>query len=99
MSSPGQNDLPAPVTTIARTAGSLAAAIKVPKYASSSANVQPLLRCGRFSVSVQTYPSEAMSSSGSAMEPAGSLVGVSLDGEGEFKGRPELIEAARGLIV
>ncbi|MHB1345337.1 MAG: flavodoxin family protein [Thermoleophilia bacterium] len=33
------------------------------------------------------------------MEPGGSLIGVSLDGEGEFKGRPELIGAARGLIV
>ena len=54
MSMPGQNDVPAPVSTPTRTAGSASAAASRSKYRFSIGAVHALRRSGRFSVNVAT---------------------------------------------
>ena len=54
MSRPGQNDVPAPVSTPTRTAGSVSAAASTSKYRFSIAAVHAFRRSGRFSVNVAT---------------------------------------------
>ena len=54
MSKPGQNDVPAPVSTPTRTAGSVSAAASTSKYRFSIAAVHAFRRSGRFRVNVAT---------------------------------------------
>src|SRR5580704_11575470 len=82
MSLPGQKPRPAPVTTMARTAGSASASSSTSKYRISMASFHAFMRAGRLSITVATPSLSTSYRTTSSTGPSAkiSLIGLTLLG-------------------